>query len=329
MPYKSFREIAGESGSVNSSYQREYSKTWIIEVDSPTDSPFYVGSHPQLPLIYSSYPADPMAYCVSLSPSQNSSNPLIWTVVARYAYTLDAVGGSGGGWGTGVPAIDAQQQGKPPAERKTVPDQRGNDYSWTTQSLRRVVVKEDTFEKLRDGSAEDGKPLQFVNSAGDELSNLPEVDIYGIQVQIGRNLPGAPNTDWLKINGKLNANKCQIGHLTCEIATARMMHTSAELVYENNTSYWRWNHEILIVTDPKEWQFTGVSRGWNALIPVSKTPGGPTVDAKVRIGLHHRELADQPQILASTGHVWSLDKTRVKGRFAYNYIERAIFPAVL
>jgi len=64
MPYRSFRELAGESGSVNSAFQTSYSKTFLIEVDSATDSVFYVGSHPQLPLLYSQHPADNRAYCV-------------------------------------------------------------------------------------------------------------------------------------------------------------------------------------------------------------------------------------------------------------------------
>ena len=71
MPYKSFRELAGESGNVNSAFQTSYTKTFLIEVDSATDSVFYVGSHPQLPRLYSQHPADNRAFCVSINPQQD------------------------------------------------------------------------------------------------------------------------------------------------------------------------------------------------------------------------------------------------------------------
>ena len=72
MPYKTFRELAGESGQVNGAYQTSYQKTFLIEVDNPNDSVFYVGSHPQLPKLYDPHPADTRAFCVSITPQQDA-----------------------------------------------------------------------------------------------------------------------------------------------------------------------------------------------------------------------------------------------------------------
>lgn len=319
MPYKSFREIAGEGGSVNASFQRAYQKTFLIESDTVTDSVFFIGSHPQLPKIFSQHPGDPLAFCTNIAPQQDSNNPLLWRVTCTYAYTIDA-SGSGGSIPTGVPAIDSQQQGKPPASRETDPNIRGNDYSYSTVVYGKRVVKKDTVIA--------NKP--FVNVVNDPISPKPEVELYALQIRVGRNMPGAPNLEWLRMNGKLNANKCIIGTHVCEPGTAKMMNTTAELVYENGASYWRWTHDIILQEDRTDWMWSGTSQGYNAIMEFANGPigVGALVKKKGKITDLHRELAGE-QILTEDGSIWSLDQTKIIHEYSFNYIERATFPAVL
>ena len=74
MAYVSFKELAGKSGSVNSSFQRQYTRQFRIITDDATAGPFYAGSHPSLPLIFSVYPEDAKAFCVHSFPTRRSSD---------------------------------------------------------------------------------------------------------------------------------------------------------------------------------------------------------------------------------------------------------------
>lgn len=331
MPYVSFREQAGESGEVNGSFQRAYRKTFIITVDSATDSVFYVGSHPQLPKIFDAHPADPKAFCVNLAPSQDGENPLVWRVTATYSYTLDAGFGAGGIPATGVPAIDSQQQGKPPAERKTAPLIRGNDYSYTTTPMGTKARETDTRETYTDKNGKK-QPKPMVNHPilKDRIHPFPTYDEYALMIRVGRNMPGAPNLEWLSLNGKLNANRVTIGTHICEPGTARMMSTAAELVYEESISYWRWTHEIILRPNPEDWQFVMPSLGLNAILPFKdpNNPALPPVLKKGQITLYDRALAG-PQLLTEDGTLWSLHQTDPVQIMKYNYLEWATFPTDL
>jgi hypothetical protein len=331
MPYVSFREQAGESGEVNGSFQRAYRKTFIITVDSATDSVFYVGSHPQLPKIFDAHPADPKAFCVNLAPSQDGDNPLIWRVTATYSYTLDAGAGAGGIPATGVPAIDSQQQGKPPADRQTVPLARGNDYSYATTPMGTKARRSDTRETYTDKNGKK-QPKPMVNHPilKDPINPYPTYDEYALMIRVGRNMPGAPNLEWLSLNGKLNANRCTIGTHICEPGTARMMNTSAELVYEESVSYWRWTHEIILRPDPEDWMYIMDSQGVNAIVPMrtGPDPAAPTKDGRQRIADFNRSLSG-PQILTEEGKIWALNQNDPVQIVKYNYLEWATFPTVL
>jgi hypothetical protein len=333
MPYVSFRELAGESGQVSGSFQRSYTKTFLIQVDAVTDSVWYVGSHPQLPKLFDVHPADARAFCTSIAPAQDSSNPLIWRVTCSYAYTLDAAGGAGGIPATGNPAIDFQMQGKPPAERATAaaandPLARPNDYSYGTYTWRKRAVRYDTVKK--DGTGPTAPPLLMVNHPilRDWLARYPEVDDYCLSIRVGRNLPGAPNLDWLKLNGKLNANKCTIGTHVCEIGTARLMSTSAELVYEEGVSYWRWTHEILLMDDAKNWMFKFPSEGVNAMINIPDKSNNPGALTRTRIVDKYSDCSGM-QPLTQSGEVWAKNQSQEVLLMEYNYIEFGTFPTVL
>jgi hypothetical protein len=325
MPYvtNSFRELTGESGQVSGSFQRSYTKTFLLMVDDPADSVWYVGSHPQLPKLFDVHPADRKAFCTSISPAQDSSNPLIWRVTCTFAYSLDAAGGSGGIPATGVPAIDSQMQGKPPADRAAAaalndPLKRPNDYSYGTQPWHKRAVMRDSKTNAR-----------MVNHPvlKDDLARFPEVDDYCLSIRVGRNMPGAPNLEWLSLNGKLNDNRCTIGTHICEIGTARMMSTAAELVYEEGVSYWRWTHEILMTDDPKAWMFKADSQGRNAMFSPLDKNGAVAAGALVRELIVNREpsLAGD-QLLTQAGKVYAKNQADTINTVEYNYIDFGTFP---
>ena len=318
MPYKSFRELAGESGSVNSAFQTSYSKTFLIEVDAATDSVFYVGSHPQLPLLYSRHPADNRAYCVSINPQQDSSNPLVWRVSCQWSMTLDAAGVGGMPVASGNPYVDSQQAGKAPTDRQQAPLVRGNDYSYSTVVIGKEAVEYDevTLKEIK-------------NTAGDPFESVPERDIYGLEITIGRNLPGAPGAEWDVLAGRLNRNQCTIGTRVCPIRTVMMVSTSAQLVYENTTAYWRWTHRVII--KPKDdWKWHPMSKGKNGILPFRDGPGAGAaiVYKKGNIARHYRNLAgDQP--LDKDGYVVALKTGSTQHRMSFDYLLDDTFPTVL
>ena len=318
MAYKTFRELAGESGNVNSAFQTSYTKTFLIEVDEPTDSVFYVGSHPSLPLIFSPHPSDPRAFCVSINPQQDSDNPLIWRVTCQWSMAMDSMGVGGMQVATGNPFIDSQQAGKPPTQRQEQPLVRGNDYSYDTIVIGKEVVEFD--EVTLDA---------ILNTAGDPFETLPEREIYGLQITIGRNLPGPPGSAWDNLAGKLNRNTCLIGTRTCAPRTAMMMPTSAQLLYENSTAYWRWTHRVVIKT-ADDWKWHPMSKGKNGILPFRDGPGAGAaiVYRKGNIARHYRNLAgDQP--LDENGYVVALTTGATPHRMSFNYLMDDVFPEVL
>jgi len=175
-----------------------------------------------------------------------------------------------------------------------------------------------------------GTPERIINHPilMDDLTRYPEVDDYCLSIRVGRNMPGAPNLEWLRLNGKLNANKCTIGTHICEIGTARMMSTAAELVYEEGVSYWRWTHEVLIMDDPKSWMFKADSQGVVAMLPLKDKNDRPGVLTRSVIVDHHKDLPG-PQLLTGTGEVWALNKSDTVLVMEYNYIDFGTFPTVL
>ncbi len=333
MPYKSFRELAGESGSVNSAFQTSYSKTFLIEVDSATDSVFYVGSHPQLPLLYSQHPADNRAYCVSINPQQDSSNPLIWRVTCQWSMTLDAAGVGGMPVASGNPYVDSQQAGKAPADRQQAPLVRGNDYSYESIVIGKEVVE---YESIPDPLDPNSIVINkwFKNTAGDVFESLPERDIYGLQVTVGRNLPGAPAPEWDTLNGKLNSAQITVGTRVCPAKTVMMMGTSATLVYENSAAYWRWTHR-LVIRPAKSWLWKPLNKGKNGILPLRDGPGaGAAIVYKIgNIQKMFRHLSGD-QVMDKNSYPLSIFPKdgavdRKPHYLEFEYLETATFPAVL
>lgn len=322
MGYVSFKELAGKSGSVNSSFQRQYTRQFRIITDDSFAGPFYAGSHPSLPLIFSAYPDDPKAFCVSLNPVQDADNPLAWTVTAQYAYAMDSwVGGGGGGGGmmaTGNPQIDNQQKGQPPASRVSNPLSRPRDYSFQTINVGQRVVEEDVVS---------GEPI--VNTAGDPISPPYMIDIPAISLTIGLNSTTAPGDGWVSALGKINSNTLTIGTWIIAAKRARLRGISANLVYEEGVSYWRWqiNFEVRY-----SWQWNLRSVGLEAK-QYAKDGAGNQITVKGPIKKNGKYIT-QPVGLDSNGFV--AENTEAGGvwtdnaaQLTFDVIESTTFPSPL
>lgn len=234
MAYKRFSElIDGRSGSVDQRYQRSYKRTFLVQTDSPGYGPYYAGSHPSLPLVWSTHPEDALAYCVGFSVEQDANDGTLWRVTANYSYNADSFGGGGGGaaggvGGTGNPAIDTQQQGQAPQDRVQNPLLRPRDYQINTVAYPEALRGDTT------GNA-------ILNSAYDNFLPPAEIQRFGAQITVGLNDANPPTTAWFAAVGKLNYNTLTLGAYTCAPKTVRLNSLNATLVHENGISYWRWS----------------------------------------------------------------------------------------
>lgn len=219
--------IDGRSGSVDQRYQRSYKRVFLVETDANTYGPYYAGSHPSLPNVWDAHDEDANAYCVGLDVSQDQDNPRLWRVTCNYAYNADTANSSGNG-PTGNPAIDTQQQGQAPGSRVESPLSRPRDYQINTVAYPEVLRGD------IDGNA-------ILNSAYDYLTPAPEIQRFGAQLTIGLNNSSAPSDTWMGAVGKLNASSLTLGSYTFSAKTVRLNSLSAQLVYENGVSYWRWS----------------------------------------------------------------------------------------
>ena len=301
--YVTFREKSGQSGSVDAGFSRRYSKEFVVEVDTPDASVWFVGSHPSLPKIFNQHPDDLLAYCVNITPTQRADNPFVWDVKAEFSYSLDTRSGL---VATGNPLIDEQMQGKPPAERQqaTTPMLRGNDYSYSVIQYGVQRVDEDT---------QTGNTI--ANTLGDPFTTNPERKTYALKIVVGMNMIGAPNHEWEIRVGKLNLDAITIGTRMFSAKTVMFESITSDLVYEESVSYWRWKLEFLSLVPPDgktsradAWKWSVVNRGSrgkhitidknNVKGPVTVVPWG--VASKTGEGGHHdldkdgffRELQD-------------------------------------
>lgn len=230
MAYTYFAEVAeGRSGSVDQRYQRSYKRVFIVKTDSAGYGPYYAGSHPSLPLVWSQHPEDPLAYCVGFSVDQDQNEPSLWRVTANYAYNADSFQGGGMGTGaTGNPAIDTQQQGQPPENREQSPLSRPRDYQISTNTYREALL----FDANGDA---------ICNSGGDPFLPAPERERFTATLNIGLNSSSAPSTAWFNAVGKVNHTTLVVGDYTMPAKTARLNSINAQRVYENGIGYYRWS----------------------------------------------------------------------------------------
>lgn len=275
MAYTLFSEVAeGRTGSVDQRYQRSYKRVFLVRTDSATYGPYYAGSHPSLPLVWSAHDEDANALCVGFDVSQDQSDPLLWRVTANYAYAADVANSSGQG-STGNPAIDTQQSGIAPGSRAAAPLSRARDYQVTSIAYPETVLWDTTGNAIE-------------NSAYDPFLPAPEVQKFGAQITVGLNSSSAPSNAWLGSVGKVNATTLTLGSYSLPALSTRLNNLSAQLVYEQGVSYWRWTLAFeyrpngtsyaggwvqmgsawpelgwkLVLLDAGKRKFTGTGTGW-------------------------------------------------------------------
>lgn len=233
MGYTLFKEVIdGRSGSVDQRYQRAYKRVFLVRTDSPGYGPYYAGSHPSIPLVWSQHPEDALAYCVGFNVEQDQNDGMLWRVTANYAYNADTFQSGGVGTGTtGNPAIDTQQQGQAPADRVQSPLSRPRDYQISTVAYP---------EALRGDAAGNA----ILNSAYDNFLPPAEIQRFGAQITIGLNNATPPSETWMGCVGKLNASTLTIlppgATISLAAKTTRLNSLNAQAVYENGVAYWRW-----------------------------------------------------------------------------------------
>lgn len=265
MAYTYFGEVAeGRSGSVDQKYQRAYKRVFLVKTDSSAYGPYYAGSHPSLPVVWSVHPEDSLAYCTGFSVDQDQGDVLLWRVVVNYAYNADTPsgggsGGSSGGTGpSGNPSIDTQQAGQAPADRVQSPLSRVRDYTISsTTHTEAVQVDENNYT--------------INNSAGDPFVPAAERTRVGATLTVGLNNANAPNVAWLGAVGKVNASSLTIGAYVAPAQTVKLQSLSANLVYENGVSYWRWS--LTFEFRPLTAALIGLTSVWTQHTGTSIDPG--------------------------------------------------------
>lgn len=272
--YLDFKEVMGTSGSVDASFNRTYTRTFNVVVDDASAGPFFAGSHPSLPLIYSQHNEDPYAFCVGLSPARDGTDPHLWIVTATYAYNLDApvplAGGGGMGGGsskTGQPSVDSQQQGYAPGERVIDPMLRPHDYSYATCKVMQVPVDEEPYILPPNIGIR-----KISNAVGDFFENQPARDIHALRITLGINSRTVPDDVWLNRLQTLNQNAVTLDKVDYQPRTLRMESIAAQRVYEQNVSYYRWTIEF---TYKAHWRIELRNSGNRALMPVMDTQNPP------------------------------------------------------
>lgn len=310
MAYTLFAEVhAGRQATVDAKYNRTYTRVFLVRTDSATYGPYYAGSHPSLPLIFSAHPEDANAFLLSLSPSQDQDDPLLWRVTATYGYNIDMA--AAGSAPSGIPAVDTQQQGVAPASRVATPTSRGRDYQIATNSYPLSLA-----EAYYTGT-NSMQPVE--NSAGEPLLP-PLTGVYGgATITVGLNSVSSPSASWIQSIGYINAASYTIGPYVIGAKLAKLNSVSAQLVYENAVSYWRWS--LVFEYRPNGWGITLANMGKN----VRTTAGSET---RVPIAPNGIPIS-HPVFLNSTGTgVWtSAEAVSVKYRTYLPY-NTTTFPSL-
>lgn len=109
----------GRSGSDTFDKHRQYVRTYEVRTTDAADDVVTAGLTTLLPRLGQSYPSDPAAVVVDITPTNSSEDPTLWTVEVKYdteiprpasaeyaqpnAAGVTSPGGSGGGGGNQVP----------------------------------------------------------------------------------------------------------------------------------------------------------------------------------------------------------------------------------
>lgn len=204
MGYTHFKEThEGRKAQVDYRFQRTYERSYKIRTNNPTYGPGYVGSHPSLPVLWSSHPEDSAAYVHSIIPVADPSDPCLWNVSVLYQYLTV------------------------PGESIPNPLLRPPDYEIDGMTWRESVWM-DRYGQM------------ITNSAGDPF--LPPVETVraGATFITEFNMPDAPDSTWIDAQGCLNATAMLFGPYTVAAERLQLEKVRSKRIWELATPHWRW-----------------------------------------------------------------------------------------
>lgn len=256
MAYTLFSEVSeGRTASVDQKFNRTYTRVFLVRTSDATYGPAYAASHPSLPIIFAAHNEDATAYCLSLSPSQDQGDPTLWRITANYGYNIDAP--SAASAPSGDPAVETQQTGQAPADRVENPLARPRDYSVSTTSYPLGVTYDRNNNLIK-------------NSADDPYLPPAEIVRGGANITVGLNSTSSPSAAWIAAIGSINASSYTIGPYVIGTALVKLNSVSANLVYENNVSYWRWT--LSFEYRPSGWAYVVADMGMFKKVSGTRKP---------------------------------------------------------
>ena len=189
MAVTSVREIwDGRGGRSSEAATREYTRTFRVLTDDPTDGPLIVMIGSGLPQVGNAYTessgaVDLGARCVSVDPQQDQDDPKAWLVTIRYS-TAPAAATSGlGAGGKGARG----GSGSDPSDDSQNPLLRPAEIGWSFNRYRKPIRKARLYATAGAVNPDFGTVVPVVNSAGDPFDPLPEVDDSRLILTVSRN----------------------------------------------------------------------------------------------------------------------------------------------
>lgn len=261
----------GRTGTDTFDKHRTYTRTFEVRTTDPADDVVTAGLTDALPRLGQSYPSDPAAVCVSVTPTNSADDPTLWEVVASYDTEIprpaaaeqaqpDAAGVTNGGGAAGgaAPAL------APPPLREENPLERPPQIRLTHETTTEVC-EVDWLGKPIDNSA--GEP--FDPPVMREVSypvfvvtkNVDSVDFKKVELWVD----GINKVPWKGIGPR----KCRVAGY------------DYETVYENGFTFHRVT--ITIKVRWRGWDARPVDAGYRALETVVflRNQGGFEVEREV------------------------------------------------
>lgn len=244
-----FEELWSErKGTVNSSYQNTYTRSFIVHTDviEQTDVAIYdaIYDHSSCPHIGDLYPGDDDTYCTNVSIQPEQDDPQTWRVVCEYTSNPDSGGSPATDSGASPPPqVSTQQQGYEPADRSADPLIRQPDVRITFAQFPKILT-------------------DLTNSAGDPFFPPITVERYRPIVSIGCNASSINAYTLASYVGKVNSTSVNFvtsTGMTLNFAakSARIKGIQTEPILEGKIKYWRLTYEIEISTEMNENNFVG------------------------------------------------------------------------
>lgn len=325
--YVDFKELPSTTGSVDANFQRTYTRTFLIQVDDPTATVFFVGSHTSLPtVLVSTMPGDSKAFCVGLVPTRDEEDPYLWRVTATYAYSVDGgytlAGGAPGstsGGATGNPAKDSQQKGYAPASRVQAPLSRPADYSYSFVKVKTVVVDEEPYT-----TSGTGTPQKIRNAAGDPFAEQPTRRTFAKKIVVGLNSNTVPDDVWQARLDTVNSNTVVLDGVTYDPRTLLMDDANSTKVYEDGISYYRWTLVFLYMAHWRVNLRNSGNRAWFEL--KNATTGAGTGNWAIQTPQDPKIAI--PMDLTADGKYLEPTSNPVTGTLVWNpnYLEFNVYP---